>query len=123
MTLARTRLPRGAPLRRTSGPARTTEIRPVSAKRRREQSVRRKVMVAHFGEAPACAIRWDDRCHGGADAPHELRKAGQGGSRTDPANTVPACHPCNSAIEDHPREAHRRGFVIRQEDIGGPDAA
>ncbi len=99
-----------------------TRLRPVSAKRRKEQARRRANMVAAFGETPACAIAWDDRCRGWADAPHELRKAGQGGSRTDPANCLPACGPCNSAIEDHPNEAHRRGFVIRQEDIGG-DAA
>lgn len=104
-------------LKRTPAPARTASLCPQSAKRRKEQAERRKVMIAAFGETPACAIRWDSRCRGWADAPHELRKAGQGGSRVDPANAVPACHPCNGAVEDNPDEAHRRGLVIRAEDV------
>lgn len=103
-------------LRRTRTPERSTAIRPQSARRRREQRVRREAMIAEFGPDAVCQIRWDDRCYGWADAPHELRKAGQGGSRIDPANCIPACGPCNSAIEDHPNEAHRRGFVIRRGD-------
>lgn len=88
-----------------------------SKKRQAEQRLRRKVMLAAFGENPQCAIRWDDRCQGWADACHELRKASQGGSRVDPANCVPSCHPCNSAVEDYPVEAHRRGWVLWREDV------
>jgi len=86
-------------------------LRPVSARRRREQRRRREIMRAVYGDRPLCEVRWDDRCRGWADAPHELRKASQGGSRVDPANALPACHFCNGQVENEPLEAHRRGLV------------
>lgn len=101
---------------RGEGPQRKAGLRRQSAKRAAEQRERRKRALSAFGAQPACAVQWDGRCRGWADALHELRKASQGGSRLDPGNLIAACNPCNGAIEDNPLEAHRRGFVIRAED-------
>ena len=89
-----------------------TPLRPMSSKRRRVNAERRRNMLAAFGSEPQCRVRWDDRCTGRADSVHELKKRSALGSITDPANCVPCCNPCNSAIEDHPLEARRRGWVV-----------
>lgn len=47
---------------------------------------------------------------------HELRKRGQGGSMTDPANLMRCCGPCNGRVEDEPDLAHAAGLVIRRGD-------
>jgi len=43
---------------------------------------------------------------------HHLKKRSQGGEDTL-ENLVPCHNKCNSWIEDFPREARRRGFVIK----------
>lgn len=68
--------------------------------------------LEHFGTDPQCAIRWDDRCLGYAEHLHELKKRSRGGDILDPANCVPACDPCNGAVEDYPAEARRRGWAV-----------
>lgn len=50
------------------------------------------------------------RCFGEVHG-HELRKASQGGSRTDPENVIPCCDFHNSWIESEPELAHRLGLV------------
>lgn len=93
---------------------RSGPLPPVSEKRKRTNRERTKMRKEHFGEErPRCAVRWDGDCTGWADALHELKKRSQGGSLTDPNNAVPCCNRCNSKIEDHPDEAHRRGFVVK----------
>lgn len=92
---------------------RKTRINPVSSKRKAEQRVRRKHGIDTYGDRPLCAIRWDHNCRRWADALHELHKAGQGGSRTDMSNCVPACHYCNGMVEEYPVEAHARGWVVK----------
>lgn len=106
---------RRSELRRTGPPPRRTKLRQRSAKRAREQRERSRTQRAARGYGdtrPPCEVRWDSRCHGWADAPHHIRKQSQGGSDSL-ANTIPACTPCNGAIEDHPAEARARGLVVR----------
>lgn len=56
------------------------------------------------------------RCLGRHEAPHHLRKTGQGGSKINPANMVACCNPCNGWIEDEPELARALGLVIREGD-------
>ena len=81
------------------------------------RTTRIPLVVETLEARPWCEIRWDGNCTGRATTLHELRKRSQGGSITDPANVIPACAFCNEAVEDNPTEAHRRGFVIRREDV------
>ena len=108
---------RKTPLTNRQALGRHVRLQPQSSKRRRQQRQRRRAGIAAYGPEPLCAVRWDERCTVYADALHEVRKASQGGSRTDMSNCVPCCSPCNSVIEDEPLEAHRRGWVRRAEDV------
>lgn len=93
-------------------------LRPRSIKMQRLYRTERVPLVAlMLADNPPCAIQWDANCAGRADTIHELRKRSQGGSITDPANCIPACAYCNVAVEDHPVEAHKRGFVIWRGDV------
>lgn len=56
------------------------------------------------------------RCSGRYDAPHHLRKTGQGGSKINRANMVAACNPCNGWVEDEPDLARSLGLVVREGD-------
>lgn len=42
----------------------------------------------------------DHRCTHQIGGMHERRKSSAGGSRTNPANLIPACNACNGQIED-----------------------
>lgn len=53
---------------------------------------------------------------------HHLRKQGDGGARVSDANTLTSCNRCNAGwVEDHPREAHALGLVVRFGDPGFDD--
>lgn len=69
-------------------------------------------VVEMLEEFPFCQLRFDDNCTVVATCVHELRKKSQGGSDTDRANCKTSCGYCNGAVEDHPTEAHERGFVL-----------
>lgn len=55
-------------------------------------------------------------CRHRATGLHHLRKRSAGGALCDPDNVLPCCDVCNGWIEDHPREAHRLGLVVREGD-------
>lgn len=58
-------------------------------------------------------------CTGEIQGIHERRKRSAGGSLTNPANLIPACHWCNGAIEDNAglvRATTRDLLVVRQGD-------
>lgn len=69
-------------------------------------------VVEMLEEFPFCQLRFDENCTIVATCVHELRKKSQGGSDTDRANCKTSCAYCNGAVEDHPIEAHERGFVL-----------
>lgn len=90
-----------------------TRLRRESAGRKVEQAVRRGI-AAELGPRP-CALRILNVCSGRAENLHELVGAGQGGSRVDRRNLVPACDRCNSTVEDRPTEAYANGWKVRRE--------
>lgn len=62
-------------------------------------------------------------CGGAPMTPHHLLKASQGG-RYEYANLVTLCARHNTAVEDHPNEAHALGLVVRHgETVADADAA
>ena len=95
-----------------------TPIPPRSAKLAAiHRTVYKPFVVDVLTRRPWCEIRFDENCTGRATGLHHLRKRSQGGDLADPENVLASCSYCNGAIEDNPREAHERGFVIRREDV------
>ena len=93
-------------LRSTASLSRRRRIPAQSAKRRREQRVRREAMLAAFGTDPLCR-----RCGRRADDAHEVVTRARGGSITDPGNIVPLCRPCHRYVTDNPQAARAEGFT------------
>ena len=89
-------------------------MRAQSAKRRREQAIRRAI-VDELGDQP-CRIRAFNVCTGQAEALHELVGSAQGGSRIDRRNIVPACNRCNVHVEDQPKLAVLSGWKVPRRD-------
>lgn len=88
-----------------------TRIRPVSAKRAKEQRERRIAMENAFGLSPACSAQLDG-CDGYACDAHELLSRARGGSITDPENVRPLCRPCHTYITEHPAWAEANGWAL-----------
>ena len=89
-------------------------MRAQSAKRRREQAIRRAI-VDELGDQP-CHIRAFNVCTGAAENLHELVGAAQRGSRIDRRGIVPCCQRCNQFCEDNPLVAYANGWKVRRED-------
>lgn len=103
---------RSAWLESSAPPPRRRGLRPISAKRARENKERRRVMIDHFGTDPVC-----QRCGSApADHVHELLPRSAGGSITDPTNCRAVCFTCHRAIHDDPEAAYRDGWLIRSTD-------
>jgi len=101
-------------LARTGELARTGRIAPRSKKTAEVYAtVRVPLVVAYLAEHPWCQIKWDSHCNGRAEGLHEVLSRGRGGSITDKANGLAACHYCNGAVSDHPAEAEDRGFLVK----------
>lgn len=88
--------------------ARTSELRPVSAKRAAVNRVRRKVAHATFGRDPWCHR---PGCASPAADCHEPLTRGRGGPITDPNNMVPLCRPCHDEIQLGPEWAYELGLM------------
>lgn len=86
---------------------RQVPIKPVSAKRAREQRQRSKMLTVEFGTNPACA-----RCGKPADDAHELLSRARGGSITDRKNVAPVCRACHTWITTNPTAAEAEGFAL-----------
>lgn len=99
-------------IRRGSGLQRSGSLPRVSAKRKRENVIRAKVVEAmrvdHDGRCEVCS----PVCWGTADHAHELKKRSHGGSIVDPSNMILCCNQCNDYIEDHPLWAIEQGWSI-----------
>jgi 5-methylcytosine-specific restriction endonuclease McrA len=84
-----------------------TPIRPVSKRRVRENSLRRRVVLETFGRNPTC-----ERCGARpADDVHELTPRSKGGSIVDPANLTVLCRPCHDAVHLNPTTARAEGWL------------
>ena len=69
------------------------------------------LVIEVLAERPWCEIRFDENCTGRATTLHEVKKRSRGGDITNKKNVLSACAYCNGAVEDHPEEAHARGFA------------
>ena len=99
------------PLRSTKPLKRNTPVKPVSAKRAKEQRQRTRMLTEVYGTNPPCA-----RCGGPADDAHELLSRARGGSIIDPTNIVPLCRADHRWITEHPAEAAAEGWALSRKD-------
>lgn len=93
---------------RGPGPSRTGPIKPVSAKRRREQRDRVEMIKRETEHAPVACERCD--AAEAVDA-HEVTPRSKGGSITDRSNVRFLCRPCHDWIGANPREARATGWL------------
>lgn len=94
-----------------------TRIKPVSAKRARENRQRAKLRLrmiethgvsCQAGILGVCDGRWTDM--------HERLSRARGGSVTDPDNIVLLCRPCHRLITEHPAWAEANGWALHSWD-------
>jgi hypothetical protein len=75
--------------------------------------VARRIFVAEtLAARPICEARWDDGCQVNSVDIHEILPRSQGGLIVgdDPSIYLAVCRHCHDMIEEHPFEAHARGF-------------
>ena len=93
-------LKRGLPLGRGDAELeRGVPLRAVSARRRAENRLRRKVVDKLFPERPACAR---PGCGQWADDVHEPLTRARGGSIVDPENMAALCRACHDLVTFSP---------------------
>lgn len=112
--MKRTPLQRKTPLPRgTTTLARTTRVKPQSAKRQVDAQARRGLVARLLKERPRCEARWVCRGAKAVDV-HERLKRSRGGNITDPdqAHMVTLCRPCHEMTEAEPAEATRRRMLL-----------
>lgn len=116
--------PRRTPLRSTSQLSRS-RLKPVSDKRRRENTKRREILHATYGQYPRCQLCDPLRAHGivtGCDGwatdGDELLRRSAGGSITDPTNVRPVGRLCHIWIGAHPKAAREWGLVASRYEGG-----
>ena len=104
----------GRPLARTGSLAqavpqrRAGRIKPVSAKRARENRERRAMVDRLWPERPRCACG----CGRLADDLHEILSRARGGSIVDPANCVPLARYCHDLATNEDSRMYRLGLVV-----------
>jgi len=91
---------------------RTKGLNQQSAKRRRENRERRRVMHDHYGPDPMCHARVEGVCTGRADDAHEPRLRAHGTDITDPEQAIPICRACHMWTHAHVAEAQARGLLV-----------
>ena len=126
--MKRTQMKRGDPVKAREWQRRSKPLPPMSAERKRENRIRRKVLHAEFGDEPVCyacpvlgAAGIDTGCSGWADDGHELVRRGQGGSIVDVTNIIPIGRRCHNFVTEHPEIARRLGLEIVASSIHDPD--
>jgi hypothetical protein len=106
------------------GLTRKRPLRPVSAKRARENRERRAMVKQLYPERPRCAR---PGCARMADDLHEPLTRARGGSITDPGNQVPLCRTCHDEITFRPESelqwAYDLGLLVHSWDAGTGGAA
>ena len=95
-----------------------TRIKPMSAKRRRENAERRRVLHETFGQFPPCmlcgplrAFGVETGCDGRATDAHEVLTRSRGGSITDVENIVPVGRDCHRWVHANPTQSTELGFL------------
>jgi hypothetical protein len=84
-------------------------IRPVSARRQRENRERRAMAQDRFPDMnPRCIVPW---CTRPADALNERLSRARGGSITDPGNTDPMCNIHNEELTREPDWGYELGLI------------
>lgn len=93
-------------------------IKPVSAKRAKDNRLRRRVLHQRYGKHPRChacpvlqAAGIEVGCSGWAMDGHEVLTSGRGGSRVDVANVLPVGRACHRWITEHSKLAEPLGLV------------
>ena len=111
--MKRTPMPRRTePMRHGITPMKRARLASVSAKRQRDNRVRRAMALAFFGPDPDCGCAERrarmlglpplECCTGRAEHLHEPLTRARGGAITDPGNAVPMCDPCNGWLSACP---------------------
>ena len=85
-----------------------TRIKPVSARRARENRERRAMVNRLWPERPRCACG----CGRLADDLHEIKSRARGGSIVDPANCVPLARVCHDKATNEDPRMYRLGLVV-----------
>jgi hypothetical protein len=89
-----------------------TPIRRQSARRRREQAERRRVLAGLLEErGPWCEAGLHNVCTGQAQDGHEVLPRSAGGSITDPDGIKLLCRACHTVITENPAWARKAGWV------------
>jgi hypothetical protein len=94
-----------------------TRLKPMSAKRRKQNAERRAALHAIYGEHPRCALCGPLRshgivtgCNGWADDGDEVLRRSAGGSITDPENVRPVGRACHRWATEHPKQMREWGL-------------
>ncbi len=102
-----------------------TPIRRVSKKKAKINRERSQVFEAAWGpkEWWRCVLRDNPGaladlgpCAGQVNA-HEVLKRSQGGSKVNPAGSLPLCNAHNTAVEDFPILARKYGLVLSSREV------
>ena len=101
-----------SPLKRSAVRLRRTPLARQSARRRAEGPGRARCEAIVRERADGRCQARTPVCVGVGQHAHELLKRAQCGSYLDPDNCIWCCNHCNGWIEDHPREARKRGLVV-----------
>lgn len=111
-------LKRRTPLARGAGPQRRTRLNPVSEKRRKVSSERRRFVHNVLNDRPRCEagalVRIHDRghrCFGYSTDVHEVLTRARGGDILDPENVRAICRRCHDWIHEHPAAALELGLL------------
>ena len=94
------------------GPQRHARIKPVSARRARENRERRAMVNRLYPERPRCACG----CGRLADDLHEILSRARGGSIVDPGNCVPLARYCHDKATNEDPRFYALGLVIHSWD-------
>lgn len=89
-------------------------MRLVSARRRRQNAIRRRLLAVAREEWIGCEARLEG-CQNTATDWHERLSRARGGSITDENNRVFLCRSCHIFITDHPRFSEENGWSLRAE--------
>lgn len=118
----RSQLQRRVAMLRGSTPLARCRLRPIGRKKRRQSKARRQCKLVLIDRSEgACEARIKGVCTGQAEHPHELRRQGQGGSATDPANCLAVCAACHDFINRNPKRARKLGLHLFRGDVAGQE--
>ena len=96
-------------MKRSAALRRTTRLRPVSARRRRQTAAYQRVVAHVFARARGrCEVVMGLRCSRSALDPHHVMKRSAGGALADPSNIIAVCRHCHRMTDNE----FRRGRLV-----------